>query len=71
MIHAERSNESLVEAFKNMHVHEEMVPDDNEDTVHEVLLSSMIDSSQKKGGYLMLVALIYHVNILILILTIW
>jgi len=60
MIHAERSNESLVEAFKNMHVHEEMVPDDNEDTVHEVLLSSMIDSSQKRkkrfGGYLMLVA---------------
>ena len=48
MIHAERSNESLVEAFKNMHVHEEMVPDDNEDTVHEVLLSSMIDSSQKR-----------------------
>jgi coatomer subunit beta' len=48
MIHAERSNESLVEAFKNMHVHEEMVPDDNEDTVHEVILSSMIDSSQKK-----------------------
>jgi hypothetical protein len=28
MIHAERSNESLVEAFKNMQVHE--------DTAHEV-----------------------------------
>lgn len=39
MIHAERSNESLVEAFKNMHVHEEVVPDDNDDTLHEVLLS--------------------------------
>jgi coatomer subunit beta' len=48
-IHAERSNESLVEAFKNMHVHEEEdaheedVHDEEEltnenDTVHEVLL---------------------------------
>jgi coatomer subunit beta' len=36
MIHAERSNENLVEAFKNMHVQEEMVPDDNEEYVHEV-----------------------------------
>jgi coatomer subunit beta' len=37
MNHAERSNESLVEAFKNMHVDEEVLPDDNEDTVREVL----------------------------------
>uniref|UniRef100_A0A804PHP7 Coatomer subunit beta' n=1 Tax=Zea mays TaxID=4577 RepID=A0A804PHP7_MAIZE len=35
MIHAERSNENLVEAFKNMHVQEEMVPDDNEEYVIE------------------------------------
>ena len=53
MIHAERSNESLVEAFKNMHVHEEEdvheedVHDGEElinenDTVHEVLLLQKI-----------------------------
>jgi hypothetical protein len=37
MNHAERSSESLVEAFKNMHVHEEALPDDIEDAVDEVL----------------------------------
>jgi coatomer subunit beta' len=36
MIHAERSNENLVEAFKNMQVHEDMLQDDDEDTAHEV-----------------------------------
>ncbi|AQK59840.1 Putative coatomer beta subunit family protein [Zea mays] len=46
MIHAERSNESLVEAFKNMHVHEEMVPDDNEDTVHEVIEDGGVESQE-------------------------
>ncbi|KAG0532296.1 hypothetical protein BDA96_04G096000 [Sorghum bicolor] len=46
MIHAERSNESLVEAFKNMHVHEEMVPDDNEDTVHEVIEDGVEESQE-------------------------
>ncbi|CAN6277943.1 unnamed protein product [Urochloa humidicola] len=35
MNYAERSNESLVEAFKNMHVNEEALPDDNEDEVVE------------------------------------
>lgn len=53
MIHAERPNESLVEAFKNMHVqeeedvHEEDVHDEEEltnenDTVQEVLLLQKI-----------------------------
>ena len=37
MNHAERSRESLVEAFKNMHVHEDALPNDNEDAVDEVL----------------------------------
>ena len=37
MNHAERSSESLVEAFKNMHVHEDALPNDNEDAVDEVL----------------------------------
>ena len=37
MNHAERSSESLVEAFKNMHVHEDVLPNDNEDAVDEVL----------------------------------
>ncbi|XP_062223733.1 coatomer subunit beta'-2-like [Phragmites australis] len=46
MIHAERSNESLVEAFKNMHVHEE-VPDDHGNTVHEVIEDDGVEASQE------------------------
>ncbi|PWZ20311.1 Coatomer subunit beta'-2 [Zea mays] len=47
MIHAERSNENLVEAFKNMHVQEEMVPDDNEEYVHEVIEDGGVEESQE------------------------
>jgi coatomer subunit beta' len=57
-IHAERSNESLVEAFKNMHVHEEEdaheedVHDEEEltnenDTVHEVFEDDGVEDSQE------------------------
>ncbi|TVU33003.1 hypothetical protein EJB05_24774, partial [Eragrostis curvula] len=47
MIHAERSNESLVEAFKNMHVHEEVLPDDSEDNVHEGIEDEGVEESQE------------------------
>ncbi|RCV04921.1 hypothetical protein SETIT_1G040200v2 [Setaria italica] len=47
MNYAERSNESLVEAFKNMHVDEEVLPDDNEDTVHEVVEDGGVEESQE------------------------
>nr|CAB3446075.1 unnamed protein product [Digitaria exilis] len=45
--YAERSNESLVEAFKNMRVHEESLPDDNEDTVDEVVEDGGVEESQE------------------------
>uniref|UniRef100_A0A0D9YP34 Uncharacterized protein n=1 Tax=Oryza glumipatula TaxID=40148 RepID=A0A0D9YP34_9ORYZ len=39
IIHAERPNETLVEAFKNMRIHqEEVLPDENGDDTHEVSL---------------------------------
>ncbi|KAJ1278472.1 hypothetical protein BS78_04G082100 [Paspalum vaginatum] len=47
MTHAERSTESLVETFKNMHVHEEVLPDDNEDAVHEVFEEGGVDEGQE------------------------
>jgi hypothetical protein len=48
MIHAERSNESLVEAFKNMQVHEEVLQDDNEDTAHEVQIFGITKTVGKR-----------------------
>jgi coatomer subunit beta' len=47
MNHAERSSESLVEAFKNMHVHEEALPDDIEDAVDEVVEDGGVEESQE------------------------
>ncbi|KAG2656961.1 hypothetical protein PVAP13_1KG120700 [Panicum virgatum] len=47
MNHAERSSESLVEAFKNMHVHEEALPDDDEDAVNEVVEDGGVEESQE------------------------
>ncbi|GJM90577.1 hypothetical protein PR202_ga06875 [Eleusine coracana subsp. coracana] len=47
MIHAERSNDSLVEAFKNMQMHEEVQPDDNEDTAQEVIEDDGVEESQE------------------------
>lgn len=39
IIHAERPNETLVEAFKSMHIHlEEVLLDENGDDTHEVSL---------------------------------
>ncbi|KAG2649438.1 hypothetical protein PVAP13_1NG103300 [Panicum virgatum] len=47
MNHAERSSESLVEAFKNMHVHEDALPNDNEDAVDEVVEDGGVEESQE------------------------
>ncbi|KAL6888268.1 hypothetical protein ACP4OV_009294 [Aristida adscensionis] len=46
MVHAERSNETLVEAFKNMQMHEEALQDDNGDTVHEAIEDD-VEASQE------------------------
>jgi coatomer subunit beta' len=48
MIHAGRSNESLVEAFKNMEVHEELLQDDDEDTAHQVQNITVTETEGKR-----------------------
>ncbi|TVU08045.1 hypothetical protein EJB05_41430, partial [Eragrostis curvula] len=45
--YAERSNESLVEAFKSMEVQEEEVPSENGDLAHEVIEDDGVEESQE------------------------
>ncbi|EEE56543.1 coatomer subunit beta'-2 isoform X1 [Oryza sativa Japonica Group] len=48
IIHAERPNETLVEAFKSMHIHlEEVLPDENGDDTHEAIEENGVEESQE------------------------
>nr|BAD25013.1 putative Golgi-associated particle 102K chain [Oryza sativa Japonica Group] len=48
IIHAERPNETLVEAFKNMRIHqEEVLPDENGDDTHEAIEENGVEESQE------------------------
>uniref|UniRef100_A0A0E0NBH4 COPA/B TPR domain-containing protein n=1 Tax=Oryza rufipogon TaxID=4529 RepID=A0A0E0NBH4_ORYRU len=48
IIHAERPNETLVEAFKSMHIHqEEVLPDENGDDAHEAIKENGVEESQE------------------------
>ncbi|EEC72724.1 hypothetical protein OsI_06330 [Oryza sativa Indica Group] len=48
IIHAERPNETLVEAFKSMHIHlEEVLLDENGDDTHEAIEENGVEESQE------------------------